>query len=143
VRRRKRGELMTHNWLEFKIENLHMAVPLSSICKIKDKKELIAEREKELKFYSGKELLRLGEKREGANPVLFTQQEQHSLIFTVDEVVGLLEIRQEDIVEMPSFGKREDTLTKSIGIVEDRIVQFLDLQRLTNLSANLTIDKNK
>ncbi|MGF9855799.1 hypothetical protein ABEX55_01865 [Priestia endophytica] len=63
---------MTHNWLEFKIENLHMAVPLSSICKIKDKKELIAEREKELKFYSGKELLRLGEKREGANPVLFT-----------------------------------------------------------------------
>jgi chemotaxis signal transduction protein len=143
VRRRKRGELMTHNWLEFKIENLHMAVPLSSICKIKDKKELIVEREKELKFYSGKELIGLGEKREGANPVLFTQQEQHSLIFTVDEVVGLLEIRQEDIVEMPSFGKREDTLTKSIGIVEDRIVQFLDFQRLTNLSANLTIDKNK
>ncbi|MGG0384731.1 chemotaxis protein CheW [Priestia endophytica] len=134
---------MTHNWLEFKIENLHMAVSLSSICKIKDKKELTEEREKELKLYSGKELLGLGEKREEENTVLFTRQEHYSLVFTVDEVVGLLEIREEDIMEMPSFGKREDTLTKSIGIVEDRIVQFLDLQRLTNLSTNLIADKNK
>ncbi|WP_019392967.1 hypothetical protein [Priestia filamentosa] len=57
---------MTHNWLKFKIENLHMAVPLWSICKIKDGKELIEEREKELKLYSGKELLGMGknEKRQ-------------------------------------------------------------------------------
>ena len=46
-------------------------------------------------------------------------------------------------MEMSSFGKREDTLTKSIDIVEDRIMQFLDLPRFTNRSANLIIDKNK